>query len=128
MSIMDYVVDSVDTVLAWLSAGIKQTTETYCDLETAENRYTLVANDGSLITIMKIHGSTRLVGNEEFDHIHDGLVQSFLPAFSRPGQSIQVLFNYDKDAAKEEITRIISPAMQSRNNVLSNSPQTARYK
>jgi len=109
---MDYVVDSVDTVLAWLSAGIKQTTETYCDLETAENRYTLVANDGSLITIMKIHGSTRLVGNEEFDHIHDGLVQSFLPAFSRPGQSIQVLFNYDKDAAKEEITRIISPAMQ----------------
>ena len=91
---MDYVVDSVDTVLAWLSSGLKQTSETYCDLETAENRYTLVARDGSLVTVIKIHGSTRLIGNEEFKHIHEGLTQSFLPALSRPGQSIQVLFNY----------------------------------
>lgn len=117
MSVMDYVVDSVDTVLAWLSSGLKQTTETYCDLETAENRYTLVAKDGSLVTIIKVHGSTRLMGNEEFNQMHDGLVQSFLPAFSRPGQSIQVLFNYDKEAVSEEIQEIYSPAMLTAKNI-----------
>lgn len=117
MPIMDYIVDSVDTVLAWLSSGLKQTTETYCDLETAENRYTLVAKDGSLVSIIKIHGSTQLVGNEEFERIHAGLVQSFLPALSRPGQSIQVLFNYDKETVAQEIQEIYAPAIATAKNL-----------
>ena len=55
MSFMDPVIDSIDTLLAWLSIGLKQTTYSYCELETAENKTTLVARDGSLITILKVH-------------------------------------------------------------------------
>ncbi len=109
---MDSIVDSVDTVLAWISAGLKQTSETYCDLETAENRYTLVARDGSLVTILKVLGSTRLIGAEEFEKIHEGITASWLSAFTRRGHSIQVLFNYDKDAIKTEIEDIFRPSRQ----------------
>src|SRR5436853_412920 len=57
MSIIDPVLDSIDTFLAWLSVSLKQTTESYCDLETADSQHVLVAHDGSLVSISKIDGS-----------------------------------------------------------------------
>ena len=76
MSFMDPVIDSIDTLLAWLSIGLKQTTYAYCELETAENKTTLVARDGSLVTILKVHGATKLVGSYEFEQLHHGVSQS----------------------------------------------------
>ena len=52
MAIVEPFLDGVDTFLAWLSTSLKQTTESYCDLETADSRYTLVAHDGSLISVL----------------------------------------------------------------------------
>lgn len=111
-SIFDPIVDSVDTLLAWLSTGLKQTTESYCDLETAEDRYTLVARDGSLLTVIKVDGVTRLVGSEEFKRIHEGISESLQATLSRRGHAIQVLFNYDRDGVKQEIDTIYLPAQQ----------------
>lgn len=103
MSFMDPVVDSIDTVLSWLSSGLKQTTETYCDLETAESKTILVARDGSLLTILKIHGVTGVIGTDEFDRLHEGVSQSLQATLSRRGHSIQVLFDYDRDEVKQLI-------------------------
>lgn len=112
MSIVDPVIDSIDAVLAWLSTGLKQTTETYCDLETAENKTTLVARDGSLITILKVQGATALIGNYEFNKIHQGLSQSLQATLSRPGHGFQVLFSYDRSQVKKDIEEIYAPAKQ----------------
>ncbi len=112
MSFMDPVIDSVDAVLAWLSAGLKQTADSYCDLETAEDEHTLVARDGSLVTILKVHGATALIGASEFEKTHEGVWQSFYATLSRPGHSIQVLFNYDRDGVSQEIEDIFLPAKQ----------------
>ena len=40
MSIIDPVLDSIDGVLAWLSASLGQLAESYCDLETADGEET----------------------------------------------------------------------------------------
>lgn len=112
MSFMDPVVDAIDTVLAWISSGLRQSVESYCDLETAENRTTLVARDGSLISVIKIHGSTALIGAEEFERLHDGIAQSLRATLSRRGHGVQVLFNYDREGVHQEIEDIYLPARQ----------------
>ena len=112
MSWYDSVIDSVDTFISWISTGLKQTNESYCDLETAENRFTLVARDGSLISVLKIHGVTKLVGVEEFERLHEGIAQSLKATLSRPGYGIQLVFCYDKDGVQQEIEDIYVNAKQ----------------
>ncbi len=110
MSLIDPLLDSIDSILAWFSTELKQTAESYCDLETAEDTHTLVARDGSLVSIIKIAGVTKLVGTEEFDAIHRGLTQSLQPTLKRAGHAVQVYFSYDKTGVKPELEEILSPA------------------
>ncbi len=116
-SFMDPVVDGLDTLLSWLSSGLKQTMASYCDLETAESKTTLVAQDGSLVSILKVQGVTGLVGMTEFNKLHKGISQSLEATLSRPGHSVQVLFTYDKDGVEQEINDIYAPAKATAKNL-----------
>src|SRR5471030_394726 len=101
-NIVDPVLDGIDSILAWFSTELKQTVESYCDLETADNQNTIVARDGSLVSVVRVYGVTRLVGTEEFDAIHAGLTQSLQASLKRPGHEVQVYFSYDKSTVKSE--------------------------
>ena len=107
---IDPLLDGIDALLAWFSTELKQTVESYCDLETADDAHTLVARDGSLISVIRVFGVTKLIGAEEFDSIHSGLTQSLQATLKRPGHAVQVYFSYDRDAVKPEIEDILSPA------------------
>lgn len=107
---IDPLLDGIDAILAWFSTELKQTTEAYCDLETADDVHTLVARDGSLVSVMRVFGVTKLIGQEEFDGIHRGVTQSLQATLKRPGHVIQVYFSYDRDAVKPEIEDILAPA------------------
>src|SRR5258708_404332 len=91
---MDPVLDGIDAVLAWFSTELKQTVESYCDLETADDMHTLVARDGSLVSVIRVFGVTKLIGPEEFDAIHSGLTQSLQATLKRAGHAVQVYFSY----------------------------------
>lgn len=108
---IDPVLDSIDAVLAWIGSALGQTTDHYCTIETADSRHTLVARDGSLVSIIRLHGATELVGPDEFEKIHKGLINTLSPALSRLGHAVQVYFHYDKDLVKEEIQDIFKPAL-----------------
>lgn len=107
---IDPLLDGIDAILAWFSTELKQTVESYCDLETADDEHTLVARDGSLISVIKVAGVTKLIGQEEFESIHAGLTQSLQATLKRPGHLVQVYFSYDKDAVRPELSDILSPA------------------
>lgn len=109
-SFIDPVLDGIDSILSWFSTELKQTTESYCDLESADDLHTLVARDGSLVSVIRVYGVTRLVGQEEFVMIHEGLTQSLQATLKREGHAVQVYFSYDRDAVKPEIEEILSPA------------------
>lgn len=109
-TLIDPLLDGVDSILAWFSTELKQTTESYCDLETADDVHTLVARDGSLISVVRVYGVTKLIGQEEFDSIHRGVTQSLQATLKRQGHVVQVYFSYDRDAVKPEIDDILSPA------------------
>ena len=96
--------------LSWFSVSIKQTTASYVDLQTADSEFVLVANDGSLMSVIKIEGVTHLIGTEEFTQIQTGLQQSLQASMSLPGHSLQVFFGYNKDRVSDELTEILSPS------------------
>lgn len=102
--------EGVDTFFSWLSTSLKQTTESYCELETADSPTVLVNHDGSLLSILKIEGVTALTGPEEFEALVEGLNNAFQAAMSRPGHALQVFFSHDKQNIKKIIQAIYLPA------------------
>ncbi|MGL6028981.1 MAG: type IV secretion protein IcmB, partial [Legionella sp.] len=102
--------EGIDTFFAWLSTSLKQTTESYIDLETADSSTVLVNHDGSLISILKIEGITALAGADEFTHLVNGLTNSFQGAMGRPGHALQVYFSHDKQNIRKVIEDIYQPA------------------
>ena len=99
-----------NTFWAWLSTLLKQTTLSYCEIQTADSRTTLVANDGSLVSIMRVEGVQMLIGREEFQRMLDGLRQTLQTSMSHPGYLIQVFFGYNKDEVQGVISEILAPA------------------
>jgi intracellular multiplication protein IcmB len=102
--------NGLDSVLAWLSSSLKQTTESYCDIETADDEFTLVAYDGSLVSVIALSGVTQLIGNDEFEAMHFGLCNALQGSMKNPGHSFQFLFSYDRSHIKSEVERILQPA------------------
>ena len=90
---IDPLLDSIDAILAWFSTELKQTCESYCDLETAEDKFTLVARDGSLVSVIRVFGVTKLIGQTEFDAIHYGITQNLQATLKRKGHAVQVYFS-----------------------------------
>jgi intracellular multiplication protein IcmB len=109
---VEKIADTIDTFIAWLSTSLKQTTESYCDLETADNATTLVAHDGSLISIIRIEGIKTLVGEQEFSRLHEGLTLGLRTGLVRSGRTLQVVFNYEKQGVSARISKIFEPATQ----------------
>lgn len=108
--VIDSIIETIDDILSWVSASLGQSTDSYCSIETAETRHTLVTRDGSLLSIIRFHGCTRLVGPDEFNHIHQGLTHALSSSMAHAGHAVQVYFNYDRDGAFNEITDIFSSA------------------
>lgn len=110
MSIFSGATDFVNSLLAWMSTSLKQTTASYCDLQTADSPTVLVSHDGSLLSIVRVDGVKSLIGRDEFDQMQLGFQQSLQTTMSQPGHAIQVYFNYNKDEVTAEITDIFAPA------------------
>lgn len=104
--------EGVDTFFAWLSTSLKQTTASYCELETADSPTVLVNHDGSLVSVIRIEGLTSLAGVEEFERLVEGLSNAFQGAMGRPGHALQVYFSHDKQNIQKNIENIYRPARE----------------
>ena len=102
--------EGVDTFFSWLSTSLKQTTESYCELETADSPTVLVNHDGSLLSLLKIEGVTALTGQDEFEGLVEGLTNAFQGAMGRSGHALQVFFSHDKQNIRKVISDIYAPA------------------
>lgn len=102
--------DGIDTFFAWLSTSLHQTTEAYCELETADSNTCLTTHDGSLISILEIGGVRALVGQEEFERLVEGMTNSLQIAMGRDGHALQVFFSHDKLSVSREIAKNYEPA------------------
>ena len=109
--------DGIDSFFAWLSTSLKQTTESYVELETADSNSVLVTHDGSLLSLIEVEGVTALTGAEEFNHLVEGLSNSLQTAMGRSGHAIQVFFSHDKQNIPKVIKDIYAPAKATANRL-----------
>lgn len=103
MSITNSIIEGISSLASWISMGLKQSIDAYCDIQTADSQNVLVMYDGSLVSILKSKGVNHFVGPEEFEYIHAQLLQSLRPAMSRAGHSIQIHYSYNKDRSQHVV-------------------------
>ncbi len=112
MSLLEGFYETIEGLFAWVSSALKQNALSYCDLETADNRTTLVAKDGSLLSVIRLHGYKRFVGPNEYAYLCELLNSALQPALSSSGHYIQFFFAYDKAHISEKITEAMQPAVK----------------
>ena len=117
VGLFDPILDGMDTLLAWISSGTKATIDANCEIQTADSPTVLVTNDGSLLSVIKVHGVSDLVGPEEFTKMHRGLMKTISPFMSSSGHTLQVVFGYSQEDVQEQIRENYAPTRESIKNL-----------
>lgn len=97
-----------EQLLLQVLSSLKSDIGDYCDLETVDNDTSLVAQDGSMATIVRFNGAKSLVSEGHFEEVISRLQSSLSPFYKSRGHAIQVVFRRDLDATEtlDEIASI----------------------
>ena len=107
------VIDSIESLLDTLGGPIKSSLSHYCDLETVDDEDTLVAKDGSLITLFEVKGIRNLVtGKTIFHQVVTPFCSAMRGQFETPAHQMQVWFEVDPDRTHQEITDALRPSFE----------------
>lgn len=96
---------------------MKQPVESFIRLETAEDETTLVAEDGSLITYLKVDGSRQIIGQKEYEHILEAATVKIGARFEKQGHAVQVFFSRNPDRIEDELRALLRPNQQAAHGI-----------
>ncbi len=91
----------------------KHPLESFIRLETADDATTLVAEDGSLVTLLRIDGSRLLIGDEEYRYLVEAATTKIGSRFDQPGYAMQLFFSRDPARSKQQIEDMVQPSAAS---------------
>jgi intracellular multiplication protein IcmB len=113
---LDGIVNGMDRGVRALSEAFAGPVGSYCRLETVDNG-ALVADDGSLITVLRLEGSLKHVGVAEYESIVSGLTEKLQSTLSKPGHLLQVVFEYDPESSQARVTELLEPSRRTAQNL-----------
>lgn len=106
-------VNGLDSFFIWLNSALKQNLADYSDLETAQDQYTLVAKDSSLLSIIRVDGYRSLINTEAFfEKISQPIAAGLDPFFVKPGHSMQIWFSIDPTKSEQAVREALAPSYQ----------------
>ncbi|WP_324810059.1 hypothetical protein [Ralstonia pickettii] len=111
MAFAENLVENVETLLAWISRGVKQAAADYCDIESVDDEQTITMRDGTLLTVIRLHGSYRMIGAEEFQDADTKISKSLKAYIGTGGHAVHVFFSADPDSAERDIRTALAPSM-----------------
>lgn len=88
-----------EAIVLQLLSALKTDVTDYCDLETVDGN-TIVANDGSLASIVRFHGTKSVLSRDRFDRLVGLLEQSTSIYLGNSGHQLQIVFRRDLDAGQ----------------------------
>lgn len=97
----------LDSSIAALMMAMRQPIESFIQLETADDNITLVANDGSLVSFIKMYGARQIIGDAEYAWIIDQATLKLGSRFDRPGYAMQVYFARDPSTVDQDIEHVM---------------------
>ncbi|MFL9611096.1 hypothetical protein ACKF11_13495 [Methylobacillus sp. Pita2] len=113
MSMVDSLIDFLEEMSTWVGSGLKQHAADYIDIETNDSRNVLALKDGSLISIVRLHGSRKLMGAEEFEAMHGEVHRSLKSYMSDSnGYSVQVFYQVDQDGIDRRLGDLYAPSVR----------------
>lgn len=92
--------------------ALRKSVESFIRLETADDERTLVAEDGSLLTFLRLDGSRQIIGEAEYKHIVEAATMKIGARFDRAGHAMQVYFARDPNRIEAQLERMMRPSRQ----------------
>lgn len=96
-------VDAYEALFSGLSRAVSLSSSQLVDIESIDDDNTITFKDGSLMSIIRLHGSFRMVGADEFVDIHSRLSKSLKAYMGNGGHSLLVYVSVDPDSARRDI-------------------------
>lgn len=112
----DKLIHSIDRGMLALSEAFAGPVSSYCRLETVDQD-ALVADDGSLLNVLRLEGSLKHVGVTEYQSIVTTLTEKLQSAFSKPGHTLQVVFEFDPESSRARIDELFEPSKLTARNL-----------
>lgn len=110
---LDTLVNGVDSFFVWLNSALKQNLADYIDLETAQENYTLVAKDGSLLSIIRVDGYRSLIDlRAYYDKISSPITSGLDPFFTKNGHAMQIWFSVDPRKSERIVKESLAPSYE----------------
>jgi intracellular multiplication protein IcmB len=106
-----------EKLLVPFQMGFRQAVETFIRLETADDDMTLVAQDGSLVSYLKIDGSRQIIGDEEYRYLVEAATVKIGAKFDRQGHALQVFFVRDPARIEPHLQKLTKPSRVTAENV-----------
>ncbi len=106
-----------EKLLAPFQSALRQSVESFIRLETMDDEFTLAAQDGSLVSYLKIDGSRQIIGDEEYKFLVEASTVKIGAKFDRQGQALQVYFVRDPARVKSNLDKLINPSKTTATNV-----------
>ncbi|MDR1489343.1 MAG: hypothetical protein LBS65_02480, partial [Desulfovibrio sp.] len=113
---LDTLVNGIDRGVRALSEAFGGPVGSYCRLETVDND-ALVADDGSLISVLRLEGSLKHVGVDEYRAIVSGLTEKLQSTLSKPGHLLQAVFEYDPESSRARVAELMEPSERTARNL-----------
>jgi intracellular multiplication protein IcmB len=117
MGLVERAFRGVDTVRHGLNDWFAQPAAHYCRLETREDDKILIADDGSMLSVIELFGSLGMIGAQEHSMIVKNIVSSISSRFSTTGHSIQIVMTYDPEGAVAEVHDALLPSKTTAKNL-----------
>lgn len=106
-----------DNLLKSFVRLLRQPVESFIRLETSDSEFVFAAEDGSLLTVLKVDGARQIIGDGEYKKILSDCVVKMGTTFDRPGHALQVYFSRNPDRIQEEIRKLLRPNYTAAKNV-----------
>lgn len=110
MSLVTWLSRQVGEASVSIATLLGGTPGSYCELETAVDDCLLISRDGGIVSILRWEGSSRLIGEVEFESIVSNIASRFAPSLKKPGHVIQVVFNCEGD--ERSVTSVLDAQFQ----------------
>lgn len=111
MDMADGIIESVEKLLAWIGSGVKQGFADYSEIDAVDDDQTITFKDGSLVTIISLLGSYRMIGAEEFAETDGKISKSLKSYLSNGGHGVHVYYAIDPDSAARDVRHALGPSM-----------------
>lgn len=110
---LDSLVNGFDSFFVWLNSALKQNLADYVELETAQDNYTLVAKDGSLLSIIRVDGYRSLIDLKAYyEKISSPVTSGLDPFFIKNGHAMQIWFSVDPRKSERVVKEALTPSYE----------------